>query len=251
MYVNIYYQDEYCTLIHGKCLDVMPEFQDKMFDSVICDLPYGTIACKWDVIIPFEPLWGEYERIRKQKGAVVLFGSEPFSSKLRVSNLHNFKYDWIWNKRLAGNGILAKHQPLKIHEIISVFYSHLYYPQKTKGIMRNKMFSKTVQSELHSKVTECKSYKNDEYYPTSILDYSLAGLRTGRLHPTQKSLPLLEYLIKTYTKEGDIILDNCCGSGTTLVAAKRLKRKCWGIEMEEQYCEVTKQRLMKEDERLL
>lgn len=184
-------------LLKGDCLELMKDVPDKSIDMILCDLPYGTTACKWDEIISFDKLWLQYERIIKDGGAICLFGSEPFSSKLRMSNLKLYKYDWIWNKKLAGNALLAKRQPLKIHEIISVFNSKIYLPQKTKGKMRSKMFSKTVQSDLHSKVTECKEYINDEYYPVSILEYSIAGMRSGRLHPTQKPVELCEYLIKT------------------------------------------------------
>lgn len=125
-------------LIHGDCLEKMKDIPDKSIDMILCDLPYGTTACKWDVVIPFEPLWIQYKRIIKDRGAIVLFGSEPFSSYLRMSNIKQFKYDWVWNKKLAGNGILAKRQPLKIHEIISVFNSKIYFPQRTKGKFRKK-----------------------------------------------------------------------------------------------------------------
>lgn len=216
---KIYFED--CLGENGMC-----QIPDKSIDMILCDLPYGTTNCKWDVIIPFEPLWEQYERIIKDNGAICLFGSEPFSSLLRTSNLKHFRYDWIWNKKLAGNGLLAKRQPLKIHEIISVFSikSHDYFPIKEKGKLRKKMFSKVVQSELHSKVTPAEEYQSDEYYPKSIIEFSLAGMRSGRLHPTQKSVELCEYLIKTYTHEGMTVLDNCAGSGTTAIAAINTNR---------------------------
>ena len=234
------------SIKQGDCLELMKEIPDKSIDMILCDLPYGTTACKWDEIIPFDKLWEQYERIIKDKGAICLFGSEPFSSKLRMSNLKLYKYDWIWNKKLAGNGLLAKKQPLKIHEIVSVFSlsSHFYYPVKTKGTMRSKMFSKTVQSDLHSKVTECKEYVNDEYYPISILEYSIAGMRRGRLHPTQKPVELCEYLIKTYTNESETVLDNCMGSGSTGIACINLNRKFIGYELDEKYFEISKNRLL-------
>jgi site-specific DNA-methyltransferase (adenine-specific) len=218
------------------------------FDAIITDPPYGTTACKWDSVIPFDKMWECLKNLRKENAPVILFGSEPFSSLLRCSNLKEFKYDWIWNKKLAGNGLLAKKQPLKIHEIVSVFYKHNYFPVKEKGKLRSKMFNGKQQSELHSEVTECQSYVNDEYYPKSIIEFSIAGMRSNRLHPTQKSLELLKYLIKTYTSEDSMILDFTCGSGTTLVASKKLNRKCYGIELEEKYCEITKNRLMELDD---
>lgn len=244
--MKLYYKDDYCTLTQGDCIEVMAKMAEKglKFDAIITDPPYGTTACKWDSIIPFDKMWECLNNLRKENAPVILFGSEPFSSLLRTSNLKKFKYDWIWNKKLAGNGLLAKKQPLKIHEIVSVFYKHSYFPVKEKGKMRTKMFDGKQQSELHSEVTKCESYVNDEYYPKSIVEFSMAGMRSNRLHPTQKPLELLEYLIRTYTNENDVILDFTCGSGTTLIAAKKLKRKCYGIELEEKYCEVTKNRLL-------
>jgi len=229
------------TVYLGDCLEVMKDIPDNSIDMILCDLPYGTTACKWDTIIPFEPLWEQYNRIIKDNGAIVLFGSEPFSSALRMSNIKNFKYDWIWNKKLAGNGILAKRQPLKIHEIISVFNSNIYIPQMTKRKMRKKMGLK--ESEITGGNSFAKEYVNDEYYPVSIQEFSIANLRRGRLHPTQKPVELLEYLIKTYTNEGDLVLDNCAGSGTTGVACKNLNRNYILIEKEPEYIDIINKRL--------
>ena len=228
-------------LIKGDCLVEMQNIPDKSIDAIICDLPYGTTACKWDTIIPFEPLWAQYKRIIKDNGAIVLFGSEPFSSALRMSNIKDYKYDWIWNKKLAGNGILAKKQPLKIHEIISVFNSKRYYPQMTKGKFRKKMGLK--ESEITGGDTFCNYTENDDYYPISIQEFSLAGVRTGRLHPTQKPVALLEYLIKTYTNDGETVLDNCMGSGSTGVACVNLNRSFIGIEMDDKYFEIASKRI--------
>ena len=228
-------------IICGDCLEVMPTIPDKSIDMILCDLPYGTTACKWDIIIPFEPLWNEYKRIIKDKKCIALFGSEPFSSYLRMSNINDYKYDWIWNKKLAGNAILAKKQPLKIHEVISIFNSNIYYPQKTKGILRKKMGLK--ESEITGGNSFCDFTKNDEYYPVSIQKFGMGNLRKGRLHPTQKPVALFEYLIKTYTNEGDLVLDNCAGSGTTGVACKNLGRNYILIEKEEKYCEIAQRRV--------
>ena len=228
-------------LIQGECLEKMKDIPDKSIDMILCDLPYGTTACKWDTVIPFEPLWEQYKRIIKDNGAIVLFGSEPFSSYLRMSNIKQFKYDWIWDKKLAGNGILAKKQPLKIHEIISVFNSKTYYPQKTKGKFRKKMGLK--ESQITGGNSFCNETENDEYYPKSIQEFGIGNLRTGRLHPTQKPVALFEYLIKTYTNEGDTVLDNCAGSFTTAIAAENTKRNWICIEQLEEYCEIGRKRI--------
>lgn len=228
-------------LFQGDCLELMKDIPDNSIDMILCDLPYGTTACKWDTIIPFEPLWDQYNRIIKDNGAIVLFGSEPFSTELRHSNLKRYKYDWVWNKKLAGNGILAKKQPLKIHENIMVFNTTIYYPQMTKGKMRKKMGLK--ESEITGGDSFVAEYTNDEYYPQSIQEFSIANMRKGRLHPTQKPVSLLEYLIKTYTNEGDTVLDNCMGSGSTGVACVHTSRKFIGIELEETYFNIAKNRI--------
>lgn len=233
-------------ILHGDCLELMKDIPDKSIDMILCDLPYGTTACKWDTIIPFEPLWEQYKRIIKDNGAIVLTASEPFASTLRMSNLKMYKYDWIWNKKLAGNGILAKIQPLKIHEIVCVFANGKvrYYPEMRIGRMREKLNNIKV-SEINGGdgIKIYKGDKGDKYYPTSILEYSLAGYRKGRLHPTQKPVALFEYLIKTYTNEGDTVLDNCAGSFTTAIAAENTKRNWICMEQLEEYCEIEKKRI--------
>ena len=227
----------------GDCLELMNDIEDKSIDCIICDLPYGTTKCKWDVVIPFDKLWEQYNRIIKDNGAIVLFGSEPFSSALRMSNIKNFKYDWIWNKKLAGNGILAKKQPLKIHEIVSVFNSGIYIPQMTKGRYRKKMTGGIKESEITGGNSVVDEYSNDLYYPKTILEYGIGNMRKGRLHPTQKPVALLEYLIKTYTNENETVLDNCMGSGTTGVACKKLNRRFIGMEKDEKYFNIAKERI--------
>lgn len=228
-------------MMQGNCLELMQEIPDGSVDMILCDLPYGTTACKWDSVIPFEPLWEQYNRIIKDNGAIVLFGSEPFSTELRHSNLKMYKYDWVWNKKLAGNGILAKKQPLKIHENIMVFNTTTYHPQMTKGRMRKKMGLK--ESELTGGNSYAFEYMNDEYYPQSIQEFSIANMRKGRLHPTQKPVALLEYLIRTYTNEYDVVLDNCMGSGSTGVACVNTNRRFIGIELEEKYFNIAKERI--------
>ena len=229
-------------LIKGECLEVMKQIPSGSVDAIITDPPYGTTACKWDSVIDFELMWEQLNRIIKPNGAIVLFGSEPFSSALRMSNIKNYKYDWIWNKKLAGNAINAKRHPLKIHETISVFNSKIYIPQKTKGKMRKKM-GFTNQPKHIGKVGEAKETMNDLYYPKSIQDFTMANLRRNRLHPTQKPLDLMEYLIKTYTNENETVLDFTMGSGSTGVAAKNLNRKFIGIEQDEKYFEIATERI--------
>ena len=222
----------------------MKTIPDKSIDMILCDLPYGTTACKWDTIIPFEPLWEQYKRIIKDNGAIVLFGSEPFSSYLRISNIKDFKYDWVWNKRKAGNIFLAKYQPMKTHEIISVFNAKNYYPIKTQRdkIKQSKNYG-TGQSMGGNKIKEDKIYTYTDKNPISILDFSNASQK-GKFHPTQKPVALFEHLIKTYTNEGDLVLDNCAGSGTTGVACKNLNRNYILIEKEPKYIEIIKKRLV-------
>jgi DNA modification methylase len=205
----------------------------------------GTTACKWDSVIPFDEMWNRIKLLRKEKTPIVLFGSEPFSSALRMSNIKEFKYDWIWDKKLAGNGILAKVQPLKIHELVHLFYKHNYYPIKTTGKLRKKLTNSPKISEINGGdgIKRCNETKNDKYYPKSIIEFSMGGYRKGRLHPTQKSTELTGYLIKTYTNENDLVLDFTMGSGTTGVACKNLNRKFIGIEKDDKYFEIAKDRI--------
>jgi len=230
------------TLVNADCFDVFPFIEDKSIDAIICDLPYGTTNCKWDSVIPFEPLWAQYKRIIKDNGAIVLFGSQPFTSALVMSNPKWFKYCWVWNKAKAANYVNAKRQPLKIHEDIAIFCKgNNYNPQKTIGKFRKKG-GYVVNREVAVAQNPTVSF-NDTYYPKSILDFSVAGNKDSTLHPTQKPVALLEYLVKTYTNEGDIVLDNCMGSGTTNLACLKLNRQSIGIEKEKQYYDVAVRRL--------
>ena len=231
----------------GDCLEVMDKLieQGVKVDAIITDPPYGTTACKWDSVIPFDVMWERLNKLIKDNGAIVLFGSEPFSSQLRCSNLKNYKYDWVWNKKLAGNGILAKKQPLKIHENVIVFNSKIYIPQMTKGKLRKKLTNNLKISEINGGdgTKRANETFNDQYYPTSIQEFSIANLRRGRLHPTQKPVELLEYLIKTYTNEGEVVLDFTMGSGSTGVACVNTNRKFIGIELDEKYFNIAKNRI--------
>ena len=233
-------------LIKGDCLIEMQNIPDKSIDAIICDLPYGTTACKWDNIIPFEPLWEQYKRIIKDNGAIVLFGSQPFTSALVMSNPKWFKYEIIWEKDKATGFFLAKKQPMKAHENICVFYikQPTYNPQKTTG---HKPANKT-KGIPNNKSEHFERYSNEnggqtDRYPRSVQKVNTHNSSHGQLHPTQKPEALIEYLIKTYTNEGDTVLDNTMGSGTTGVAAVNLNRNFIGIEMDDKYFEIAEKRI--------
>jgi len=229
----------------GDCLKLMKNIPDKSINMILCDLPYGTTACKWDTIIPFDEMWARLNKLIKPNGAIVLFGSEPFSSALRMSNIKNYKYDWVWNKRKAGNIFLAKQQPMKIHENILIFNGNkeTYNPQMVKRdkIKKSKNYG-TGEALGGTKEKEEKTYTYTHKNPISILDVSNASQK-GKVHPTQKPVALFEYLIKTYSNEGDLVLDNCIGSGTTAIACINTKRKWIGIEKEKEYFEIAKKRI--------
>lgn len=232
----------------GDCLELMPQMESGMFDMILCDLPYGTTACKWDSIIPFEPLWEQYSRIIKPNGVIVLFGSEPFSSVLRMSNIKNYKYDWIWEKSHTANFAVAKYVPLRNHENISVFYKKkpTYNPQMVVGEMVNKRIGKKIaervkESFLTNKPDILENVKNNKYYPKTI-QFFKSGARCKSLHPTQKPVALFEYLIKTYTNENELVLDNCAGSGTTGEACYNTGRNYMQIEKEQKYFDLILER---------
>ena len=234
-------------LYQGDCLEVMKEIKDKSIDMILCDLPYGTTKCKWDVVIPFDKLWEQYNRIIKDNGAITLFGSEPFSSKLRISNLRMYKYDWIWKKTKAQGFLNSKKMPLKDYENICVFYKRLpvYNPQGIiYGNFQNDRKSKYIKGEdIYGKEKEF-GISHMSNFPKQIIEFSNPSGK-GQLHPTQKPVELLEYLIKTYTNENDLVLDNCMGSGSTGVACKNLNRNFIGIELDEKYFNIAKERIDK------
>ena len=232
-------------LIKGDCLEIMKTIESGSIDAIITDPPYGTTACKWDSVIDFDLMWIELKRIIKPNGAIVLFGSEPFSSALRMSNIKNYKYDWIWNKRLAGNVFLAKSQPMKIHENILIFNStkKRFHPIKTDlDKVRNYKDKYGGGESFGKKGTGEKIHTTKGKNPKSIIDISNAN-RKGNQHPTQKPIALMEYLIKTYTNEDETVLDFTMGSGSTGVAAKNLNRNFIGIEMDDNYFNIAKQRI--------
>ena len=229
-------------LLHGDCLELMKDIPDKSIDMILCDLPYGTTACSWDSIIPFEPLWEQYERVIKDNGAIVLFGSQPFTTKLINSNIEKFRYCWVWNKRKGGNIFNLKHQPYKIHEDICVFSknTHRYLPIMTPQKQRKSKTYGIGEALGGGDYGDVRIYK--EKNPQSIIEISNANQK-GKSHPTQKPVALLEYLIKTYTNEGDTVLDNCMGSGTTGVACANTDRNFIGIELDDEYFEIAKERI--------
>ncbi len=237
------------ALFQGDCLEIMPLIPDNSIDLILCDIPYGTTACKWDSVIPFDEMWEQLKRIRKDNTAILLFGSEPFSSNLRMSNMNEYKYDWIWDKKRVSNPMMAKKMPLKNYEIISVFYKQAptYNPQptrkNTKGVLSEKNKGKThsTDSTGGSQLT-WNDNSNEFGYPKMLLTdikviNNLTKDKSG-LHPTQKPIELNEYLIKTYSNEGDVVLDFTMGAGASMVASKNLNRKFIGIEKEPKYYEI-------------
>jgi site-specific DNA-methyltransferase (adenine-specific) len=249
----------------GDCLEVMKDIDDKSIDMILCDLPYGITACKWDTIIPFERLWEQYKRINKDNGAIVLFGSQPFTSKLIMSNLKMFKYEWIWEKTQASNFMNIKYQPLKSHENILIFgnngfcYNPIRIKRTEKSLLRHKKgteFKEKIKTNhkmnhLNFKITNQTYDKDGMKNPISVIKFSNNKAYIGLektynskfKHPTQKPVALFEYLIKTYTNESELVLDNCIGSGTTAISCLNTNRKFIGIELNQEYCEIANKRI--------
>lgn len=244
--------DRMINLHLGDCLEVMKQIPDKFVDAIICDLPYGTTACKWDSVIPFEPLWEQYKRIIKDNGAIVLFGSQPFTSALIMSNSKMFKYELIWEKSMPSGMATSSFMPMKYHENIVIFYDKkpTYNKIMSERSEAGKVRAKTPISgayksshvNLNQQIT--KQYDAEKVNPKSILKFSSVPNAKGyKLHPTQKPVALMEYLVNTYTNKGDTVLDNCMGSGTTGVACNNLNRKFIGIEQDPTYFEIAKERI--------
>lgn len=220
----------------------MPDLEARSFDAIICDLPYGTTACKWDSVIPFEPLWEQYKRLIKPNGAIVLFGSQPFTTDLIMSNRAWFKYCWVWEKTNATGFANAKKQPLRTTEDVAVFYSEQsnYNPQEVEKLVIPRIRGKETGSFMGKTGFKNEYIQLETNYPKNVLKFA-SVFNTN--HPTQKPIALLEYLIRTYTNEGDTILDNTAGSGTALVAARNTNRRAVGVEMDEGYCRIAAGRL--------
>jgi len=241
-------------LYKGDCLEVMQTIQDKSIDAIITDPPYGTTACKWDSVIDFELMWEQLNRVVKLNGAIILFGSEPFSSALRMSNIKNYRYDLIWNKIRAAGFLNANRMPLKQHENISLFYKKLptYNPQKyiDKPYDKTKYNGKDMKENVLGSYTKKENKNNGERFPKSILKFSQNWSRQQQIHPTQKPVPLMEYLIKTYTNEKETVLDFTMGSGSTGVAAKNTNRNFIGIEQDENYFNIAQKRIKETEYKL-
>ena len=217
--------------LHGDCLELMRGLPSGSVDMVLCDLPYGTTACSWDSIIPFDALWEQYWRVCKPNAAIVLTASQPFTTALIASNMKDFRYSWVWEKEQGVNFLLAKKQPLKVHEDVCVFYKSLptYNPQMTAG--KPYVSGKGSSGEVSGNVIKTQTVNTGERYPKSVLK---VNRQTG-FHPTQKPVALFEYLIRTYTNPGDLVLDNTAGSGTTAIAAENAGRKWICMERDPEY----------------
>ena len=222
-------------LIEGDCLDVMRELAPDSIDMVLCDLPYGTTQNKWDAVIPFEPLWTEYRRICE--GVVVLTASQPFTSALVMSNFNQFKYAWVWEKSAATGHLNAKRMPMKKHEDVLVFGKGPYNPQGLQPFMKS---VRRGSNGANFGVSGCENFQEHTGYPRSILSFASEG---KTVHPTQKPVALLEYLIRTYTNEGDLVLDNTMGSGSTGVACANTGRRFIGIEKDPAYFDIACERI--------
>lgn len=250
------------SLYLGDCLEIMKDIPDKSIDLILCDLPYGTVACPWDIRIPFELLWEQYNRILKNKGVVVLFGSQPFSTLLVGSNIKNFKEEIIWLKNKSGSGIQAKKKNIKIHENIYVFSNEsgsTFNPQKwlvsdKEFLTQRKTFKESyVGNNIYSPMKRVRKEDDGTRNPISIVSCAVPFTPSKskkyskdidlRLHPTQKPVELLSWLIKTYSNEGEMVLDNCMGSGSTGESCLRTNRLFIGIEKDEEYFDIAKNRL--------
>jgi len=238
-------------LINGDCLEVMKDIPDNSVDAIITDPPYGTTACKWDSIIPFDLMWTQLNRVIKPNGAIVLFGSEPFSSALRMSNIKNYKYDWVWKKNYPTGAAFSKYQPMRVIENIIIFSNKnsLYNPQMrncAKSVKKRFKDNEISQWEAFSEHIQQTSMSHPMRYkvnPINFIDINCVLRAGGTLHPTQKPVALMEYLIKTYTNEGETVLDFTMGSGTTGVACKNLNRQFIGIELDADYFKIAEERI--------
>lgn len=234
-------------LMQGDCLEVMKQIPDGSVDMVLTDPPYGTTACKWDSVIPFEPMWEQLKRVTKKNGAIVMTACQPFTSALVMSNPNWFKYDWIWRKPKGTGHLNAKKMPMRDKEDIVVFYALqcTYNPQFSEGTpYKNKAGDpdkSTSMTDSYGKYTNFRNDNEGRRYPKQVLEFPV--VERGTVHPTQKPVALMEYLIKTYTNEGETVLDFTMGSGTTGVAAKNLNRNFIGIELDEIYFNIAKERI--------
>lgn len=246
-------------LYHGDCLEIMKDIPDGSIDMILCDLPYGTTNCKWDSVIPFASLWKQYKRIIKENSAIVLFGCQPFTSALVMSNPKWYRYDWYWKKERGVNFLMANRMPFKVIETISVFYKKqpTYNPQKrnnpngihnrANNTFSNESFGGQLMKNRPKKVISSARYEPDKVLPTQLLEFNRDK---DRVHPTQKPVSLLENLICTYTNGGETVLDNCMGSGSTGIACINTNRRFIGIEKEEKYFDIATKRINEHTQQL-
>ena len=244
---------EEVKLLHGDCLDLMASIPDGSIDMICADLPYGTTACKWDTIIPFDPLWAHYKRVIKSNGSIVLFGSQPFTSALVMSNPKWFKYEVIWFKNVPTGMAQASYAPMKYHENILVFCEGKIDTfnkemEQREGVGKDcYKYEHYCGESNHVKLDKVKKfYDANLVNPSSVQLFTVVPNRNGKVHPTQKPVSLLEYLIRTYTNEGETVMDNCMGSGTTGVACKNTGRNFIGIEKDAGYFEIARNRIYKD-----
>ncbi|AKJ41766.1 DNA-methyltransferase [Pragia fontium] len=233
------------NLMQGDCLELMRDIPSASADLILTDLPYGTTQCKWDAVIPFEPMWEQYNRIIKPAGVIALNAAAPFDKALANSNIKDFRYEWIWEKSNATGYLNAKKMPLKAHENVLIFYRQLptYNPQKTTGHKRKTAVKRVGKAEVYGKqIFNEIHYDSTDRYPRSVLKFA-SDKQVSSLHPTQKPVALAEYFIKTYTNPGQIVLDSCMGSGTTGIACMNTERQFIGIEIDEHYFDISSNRI--------
>ena len=237
--------NEQIKLLKGDCLELMKDIPDKSIDAIIADLPYGTTANKWDSLLDLNKLWKEYERILAPKGNIVLFGAGLFAFKLALSNEKLFRYDMVWKKSKCGSPFTAKYMPLKKHEMVLVFgkSAAYYYPQLTEGTPYKRKWTPNKVNNMKYGIAGVQTDNKGTRHPTTILDFAQKWRRQDQLHPTQKPVELMEWLIKTYTNEGDTVLDNTMGSGTTGVACVNTNRRFIGIEKDDKYFDIAYNRI--------
>lgn len=230
-------------IIQGDCIEVMAQLPERSINLVLTDPPYGTTQCKWDAVIPFTSMWNHLNRIVQVNTAIVFCAAQPFSSALVLSNIAKFKYEWVWDKKNSSGYLNAKKRPMARHEVILVFSNGTppYFPQMRIGKFRQKGTVRSVVTENYNAHLATVSF-NDQYYPTSIIEISNAQ-RLGKVHPTEKPIDLMRYLVRTYSREGDTVLDFTCGSGSTGVACLLENRHFIGVEQDEKYVEIARQRL--------
>ena len=250
--MNIFLENDFIdvlkpnSLVRNDCLNVLSKVSDKSIELICCDLPYQIHACEWDCLIDMKILWKEYERILKPGGNILLFGSGTFAFKLALSNEKLFRYDMVWKKSKCGSPMIAKYMPLKKHEMILVFGkpAAYYNPQMLEGEPYKRIFTKSKTNNLNYNIHGGIADNKGTRHPSTVLDFPQQWRRQDQVHPTQKPVELLEWLIKSYSKEGDTVLDNCMGSGTCGIAAKNLNRQFIGIEKDEKFFEICKKRIL-------